>query len=123
MDNQMNSEDIYDLVVDGMRQALQELAGGEDTRISRRMLGGKVIFEDDEGRVCKEIPVGAVFKKITAVREKLRVLEQKINNNASLDAADKAEFQGVLSRCYGSMTTFNFLFADPGDGFQGTGGR
>jgi hypothetical protein len=123
MDNQMNNEDLYDLVVDGMRQALQELAGGEDTRISRRMLGGKVIFEDDEGRLFKEVPVGAVFKKITAVREKLRLLEQKINNNSNLDGADKAEFQAVLSRCYGSMTTFNFLFADPEDGFQGTGGH
>jgi hypothetical protein len=123
MNNQLDNEDIYDLVVDGVRQALQEMAGGDDTRISRRMLGGKVIFEDDEGRIFKEIPVGAVFKKVTSVREKLRLLEQKINNNSSLDGAEKAELQAVLSRCYGSMTTFNFLFAEPTDGFQGTGGR
>jgi hypothetical protein len=119
----MDSEDIYDLVVDGMRQALQELAGGEDTRIARRMLGGRVIFEDHEGRVFKEIGAGSVFKKITSVREKLRLLEQKINNNGNLDAADKAEFQAVLSRCYGSLTTFNFLFAEPNEGFHGTGGH
>jgi hypothetical protein len=123
MDDRLDNEDIYDLVVDGVRQALQEFAGGDDVSIARRMLGGKVIFEDDEGRVCKEIPVGAMFKKVTSVREKLRVLEQKINNNGNLDAADKAEFQAVLSRCYGSLTTFNFLFAEPSDSFQGTGGR
>jgi hypothetical protein len=73
--------------------------------------------------VAKEIPVGTMFKKVTSVREKLRVLEQKINNNSNLDAGDKAEFQAVLSRCYGSLTTFNFLFAEPSDSFQGTGGR
>jgi hypothetical protein len=123
MDGRLDNEDIYDLVVDGVRQALQEFAGGDDVSIDRRMLGGKVIFEDDEGRVCKEIPVGSLFKKVTSVREKLRVLEQKINNNGNLDAVDKAEFQAVLSRCYGSMTTFNFLFAEPADSFQGTGGR
>ena len=118
----MDSEDIYDLVVDGMRQALEELAGGNDVRIARRMLGGRIIFEDNEGRVFKEVSAGNVFKKVTSVREKLRVLEQKINNNSSLDAADKAEFQAALTRCYGSLTTFNFLFADAAESFQGSGG-
>ena len=119
----MDNDELYDLVVDGMRQALEELAGGQDVRIAKRMLGGRVIFEDNEERVFKEIAAGAVFKKVTSVREKLRVLEQKINNNDRLDAADKAEFQAALSRCYGSLTTFNFLFADPEGGFQGTGSR
>ncbi len=119
----MDNDEIYDLVVDGMRQALQELAGGDDTVIARRMLGGKVIFEDNQGRIFKEIAAGAVFKKVTSVREKLRVLEQKINNNDQLGPAEKAEFQAALTRCYGSLTTFNFLFAEPEDGFQGSGGR
>jgi len=119
----MDNDEIYDLVVDGMRQALQELAGGDDTVIARRMLGGKVIFEDNQGRIFKEITAGAVFKKVTSVREKLRVLEQKINNNDQLGPAEKAEFQAALTRCYGSLTTFNFLFAEPEDGFHGSGGR
>jgi hypothetical protein len=55
------------------------------------------------------------------VREKLRVLEQKINNHANLDAADKAELQGYLTRCYGSLTTFNALFAEKESFFVGSG--
>ncbi len=119
----MDNDEIYDLVVDGIRQALEEFAGGDDTAIARRMLGGRVIFEGSDGRIFKEIGAGNFFKKVTSVREKLRVLEQKINNNDRLDAADKAEFQAAISRCYGSLTTFNFLFADPESGFKGTGGR
>jgi superoxide dismutase len=48
-------------------------------------------------------------------------LEQKINNNASLGVGDKAEFQAQLTKCYGSLTTFNFLFNDAGERFRGSG--
>ena len=118
----METDEIYDLVVDAVRQGLREEAGGNDIRISKRMLAGRVVFEDGEGRVVKEIHAEALFKKVTAVREKLRVLEQKINNNGSLSAPDKAELQGYITRSYGSLTTFNFLFRDAGEGFKGTGG-
>ena len=90
-------------------------------RLTRRMTEGKVIFEDSEGRVFKEIPGFQFFRKTTAVREKLRVLEQKINNNGGLSAAEKAELQGYITKCYGSLTTFNFLFRDEGDKFKGAG--
>ncbi|HJN77556.1 MAG TPA: hypothetical protein QGF58_26780 [Myxococcota bacterium] len=118
----METDEIYDLVVDAVRQGIREEAGGNDTRISRRMLEGRVIFEDGDGRVVKEVQAEALFKKVTGVREKLRVLEQKINNNSSLSAADKADLQAYITRSYGSLTTFNFLFREAGDSFKGTGG-
>jgi len=118
----METDEIYDLVVDAVRQGIREEAGGDGVHISKRMLEGKVVFEDGDGRVVKEIHAEALFKKVTGVREKLRVLEQKVNNNKSLSAADKAEIQGYITRSYGSLTTFNFLFRDPSEGFKGIGG-
>jgi len=70
----------------------------------------------------KEIPIEAFFKKIIGVREKLRVLEQKINNNKNLSGEEKLELQGYITRCYGSLTTFNVLFASRDSQFKGSGG-
>lgn len=117
----MDEETLYELVADAVRQTLAEQAGGHDMRLTRRMTEGKVIFEDSEGRVFKEIPSFQVFRKVTSVREKLRVLEQKLNNHGGLSVAEKAEMQGYITKCYGSLTTFNFLFQDDGDRFKGSG--
>ena len=62
------------------------------------------------------------FKKVTSVRDKLRVLEQKLNAHQSLSLGEKAELQGYITRAYGSLTTFNSLFRDDEDRFKGTGG-
>ena len=118
----METEELYELIHEAVSAALADANVGEDLEIHKRMLGGQVHFDDGQGRRVKSMPVEAVFKKVTGVREKLRVLEQKINNNKSLDAGDKAEFQTAITRCYGSLTTFNFLFGDDLDKFKGTGG-
>lgn len=119
----METEDIYDLVVDAVRTALAEERGSSDAEISNRMARGEVLFRDEEGRLVKEIPAATLFKKVTSVREKLRVMEQKINNSKGLDQKEIADLQSAITRCYGSLTTFNFLFADPKSGFKGSGGR
>lgn len=118
----MDESTLYELVHEAVAQALEERDGGEQIRLHRRLVGGRVLFEDDQGREAKAIPVESLFKKVTSVREKLRVLEQKLNNHPSLDAADKADLQVYITRCYGSLTTFNFLFAEEGDKFRGSGG-
>ena len=118
----MDTDELYDLVIDSVRQALADENGGGEIRISARMAGGHVIFEDGAARVLKDVPVSTFFKKVTSVREKLRVLEQKINNHPKLDPADVAELQAYVSRCYGSLTTFNFLFREDEEKFQGPGG-
>ncbi len=110
--------ELFELVVEAVRTAVDD---GPGVPLSKRMVGGTVIFKDAEGRVVKETDAAAFFKKVTSVREKLRVLEQKLNNHPDLDHADKAELQGYLTRCYGSLTTFNFLFRDDDDRFKGSG--
>lgn len=119
----METDVLYDLVVDAVKQALREERGGDDVPLAKRLVGGKVVFIDNEGRTFKEVEVATVFRKVTAVREKLRVLEQKLNNTEALPLEDRAELQGYLTRCYGSLTTFNFLFRDEADKMKGSGGE
>ncbi len=118
----MESSDMFEMVVEAVQQALRDEAGGGEIELSRRLVTGHVVFRDREGRTVKEIDVHTLFRKITAVREKLRVLEQKINNHDKLDPADKAELQVYVTRSYGSLTTFNFLFRDEDDRFKGSSG-
>jgi len=117
----VESNALYELVVDAVRQGLKEELGGDEVPLSRRMVGGRVIFEDAEGKRFKEVDAFVFFRKVTAVREKLRVLEQRINGSEALGAEDRAEIQGYITRAYGSLTTFNFLFRDEADRFRGSG--
>lgn len=92
--------------------------------IAPRWSGGKMLLVPfDSSQKEKEVPLVAFFKKLTSVREKLRVLEQKINNHPGLSAEDKSELQMLITRSYGSLTTFNFLFRDEKDKFVGVKGE
>jgi hypothetical protein len=66
----------------------------------------------------KELPIETFFHKIVMVRDRLRVLEQHINSHEKLEEQDKIQLQQYISRCYGSLTTFNVLFAYKDDYFS-----
>lgn len=103
-----------------LREVLEEEMGAGACPIAPRWDAGKMIVQPfDSSQQPREVPVGVFFKKITSVREKLRVLEQKLNNHPALSTEDKAEFQQLITRAYGSLTTFNFLFRDEDDRFEG----
>lgn len=78
--------------------------------IAEKWKGGQLILEpQDTSLQGKEIPIETFFHKIVMVRDRLRVMEQKINSS-NLDDQDKVDLQQYITRIYGSLTTFNVLF-------------
>ena len=111
-----------DLVKNAVREVLGDFGWIEsDIEMGSRWTGGSVqLIPGKSGTQAKEIPLEVFFKKIIGVREKLRVLEQKINNHPKLDEADKLELHPYITRAYGSLTTFNVLFSDKRLQFRGS---
>ena len=88
--------------------------------IADRWKGGKLIIEPkDTTLASKEIPIDTFFHKIVMVRDRIRVMEQKINSSKTLDDQDKIDLQQYITRIYGSLTTFNVLFKLKSDQFVG----
>jgi len=107
-----------------LREVLQEEAGSGRARIAPKYDGGTLVLRPaDPALKSHEVPIDTFFKKVTSVRERLRVLEQKLNNNKALSMEDKAEMQQLITKAYGSLTTFNVLFAEEDDKFRGSGGE
>lgn len=112
----------YQAVKVALREVLSEEMGFGRYEIANRWDGGTLVLKPaDPNLKTKELPLETFFKKITSVREKLRVLEQKINNNDAIPAEDRLELQKLIARAYGSLTTFNVLFKHEEDQFRGMG--
>jgi hypothetical protein len=124
------SADALQAIVKAVRVGVREdliLAGlvpDVDPEMGQRWEGGELVLRPGKTTAQeKSIPLDSFFKKIVMARERLRVLEQKINNHPKLDDADRIELQAYITRIYGSFTTFNVLFAEKDDWFVGMGGE
>lgn len=113
----MTREELKALI----REAFDEERG---SGLAPKWQGGTAVLKPaDPALQPRELPLDALFHKVVMIRDKLRVLEQKINSNAKLTDAEKVDLQSYITGCYGSLTTFNVLFRDREDGFKGTGGK
>lgn len=87
--------------------------------IADKWKGGKIILDPGQaGLASKEIPIDTFFHKIIMVRDRVRVMEQKINAS-KIEEIEKIELQQYITRIYGSLTTFNVLFKSTTDYFVG----
>ena len=85
--------------------------------------GKLILVPGKEGLKEKEIPIETFFHKIVMLRDRLRVMEQRINSSKSLNEEEKVNLQQYLTRIYGSLTTFNVLFEHKEDHFVGERSR
>lgn len=93
---------------------------GEVVPLGDRWQGGTLILQPaDKTLKPKELPVEDFFHKIVMLRDRLRVLEQNINSSKNLADEEKVNIQQYITRCYGSLTTFNVLFKNKEQWFVG----
>lgn len=118
-ENEVDTISFYD-VEQSLLSILKKWNGlGEPVAISDKWKGGNMKLEPGQaGLAHKDVPIDVFFHKIVMLRDRLRVMEQKINAS-SIEEIEKVELQQYITRIYGSLTTFNVLFKSQSDYFVG----
>ncbi|HEY2150096.1 MAG TPA: hypothetical protein VGH34_04765 [Vicinamibacterales bacterium] len=105
-----------------LRRIIREETGITPVAPAEKWRGGTFILRPGSaGLQEKSWPIETFFHKVVMLRNRLRTLEQQVNSAELTDEA-KVRLQGYISGCYGTLTSFNVLFADDEDQFKGSGG-
>jgi hypothetical protein len=109
-DNEVDTVSFFDVEQSLMRLLKKYSDVSEIVPIADKWKGGKLVLEPgDTNLKSKEIKIDDFFHKITMVRDRIRVMEQKVNSS-NLEEQEKIDLQQYITRIYGSLTTFNVLF-------------
>ena len=105
-----------------LRRVLRQELGLTAVVPADKWRGGELILRPGKaGLQDKKWPIESFFHKVVMLRNRLRTLEQHVNASELPDEA-KVRLQSYVTACYGSLTSFNVLFADEDDQFKGAGG-
>ncbi len=120
VNQEVDSVSFYE-VESSLRKILKQWSDvTEIVPIADKFKGGNLIIKPADANLSsKEIPIDTFFHKIVMVRDRIRVMEQKINSSKTLADQDKVDLQQYITRIYGSLTTFNVLFKLKSDHFVG----
>jgi hypothetical protein len=106
-----------------IRRVIREEAGVTPVVPAEKWRGGTLVLKPGNPALQeKSWPIESLFHKIVMIRNRLRTLEQQINGS-DLGEDLKIRLQGYITGCYGSLTSFNVLFADDSDQFRGSSGE
>jgi hypothetical protein len=104
-----------------IRRIIREESGLTAVAPAEKWRGGQLVLKPGRPGVQeKTVPIDTFFNKIVMLRNRLRTLEQQVNAS-ELPDDQKMKLQGYITGCYGSLTTFNVLFAQDDDKFVGSG--
>jgi hypothetical protein len=106
-----------------LRRVIREESGITPVAPADKWRGGTLVLRPGTpGLQEKSWPIETFFHKVVMLRNRLRTLEQQVNGS-DLPEDAKVKLQGYISGCYGSLTSFNVLFANEDDQFKGAGGE
>ncbi len=120
-DDDTEEEMDVDELKEAIRAVLLEEGLVGKTQMAEKWDGGELVMKPGKpGLQDKALTIEVFFHKIVMIRNQLRMLEQNINSSKNLTDIEKVDLQQYVTRCYGTLTTFNVLFDNKDDWFVGS---
>lgn len=106
-----------------LRRIIREETGLTPVPIAEKWREGQLVLKPGNPALQEKVwPMATFFHKVVMLRNRLRTLEQQLNSS-ELPDEQKVRLQSYITGCYGTLTSFNILFATEDDQFKGAGGE